>query len=72
MPALLIKNLPPEVHDWLKHEAQQHRRSMTQQVVVIFEERMKKFRPVRFGPRAKLRKPLTNNFVYAAIRDGRP
>ena len=30
MPALLIKDLPVEVHKWLKSEAETHRRSMTQ------------------------------------------
>ncbi|MCX6348151.1 MAG: hypothetical protein NTV79_01415 [Candidatus Aureabacteria bacterium] len=33
MPALLIKDLPAEVHKWLKREAEANRRSMTQQVV---------------------------------------
>ena len=72
MPALLIKDLPSDVHKWLKHEAKAHRRSMTQQVIVLFEERMRKFRPVHFGPPVKLREPLTDAFVNQAKREGRP
>ena len=72
MPALLIKDLPADVHEWLKHEAAAHRRSMTQQVIVLFEERMHKFRPVHFGPPVKMREPLTDAFVNEAKREGRP
>ncbi len=72
MPALLIKDLPADVHVWLKREAQAHRRSMTQQVIVLFEERMRKFKPVHFGPPVRLRKPLTDAFVSQAKQEGRP
>jgi hypothetical protein len=72
MSALLIKDLPADVHAWLKQEAETHRRSMTQQVIVIFEERMRKFKPVHFGPPIKTRTPLTSEFVAQAIREGRP
>jgi hypothetical protein len=72
MPALLIKDLPADVHAWLKHEAEVHRRSMTQQVIVLFEERMRKFRPVHFGAPVKTRTPLTAKFIDEAKKEGRP
>lgn len=72
MAALLIKDLPSDVHDWLKREAEAHRRSMTQQVIVIFEERMRKFRPVHFGPPVRTRSPLTAEFIDRAKKEGRP
>ena len=72
MPALLIKDLPADVHQWLKQEAEQHRRSMTQQVIVLFEERMRRFHPVHFGPPIKTRTPLTNAFIDRAKKAGRP
>ena len=72
MPALLIKDLPADVHKWLKHEAEAHRRSMTQQVIVLFEERMTKFRPVHFPHPFKTRTPLTAEFIDKAKKDGRP
>lgn len=72
MPALLIKDMPTDVHEWLKHEAEVNRRSMTQQVIVLFEERMRKFRPVHFGAPVKTRTPLTAKFIDEAKKEGRP
>ena len=37
MSAILIKNAPQRVHDWLKTSAAENRRSMTQQAVWCFE-----------------------------------
>ena len=37
MSAILIKNAPSRVHDWLKRTATESRRSMTQQAVYCFE-----------------------------------
>lgn len=34
--AILIKNAPSRVHDWLRRTAVESRRSMTQQVVYCF------------------------------------
>jgi hypothetical protein len=72
MPALLIKDLPADVHGWLKREAQAHRRSMTQEVIVLFEERMHRFKPVHFPPPFKTRTPLTAEFIDKAKKEGRP
>ncbi len=72
MTALLIKDLPADVHRWLKQEAERNRRSMTQQVIVLFEERMQKFRPVHFPAPFKTRTPLTAKFVDEAKKEGRP
>ena len=71
MPALLIKDLPADVHRWLKREAVAHRRSMTQQVIVVFEERMRRFKPVHFPPPFKTRTPLTAEFIDTAKKEGR-
>ena len=37
MSAILIKNAPSRVHDWLRRTAIESRRSMTQQAVYCFE-----------------------------------
>lgn len=71
MSSLLIKDIPLEVHEWLKREAERNRRSMTQQAIVVFEERMHHFRPVRFPPAARTRTLLTAKFIDHAIREGR-
>ena len=72
MAALLIKDLPTDVHEWLKQEAERNRRSMTQQVIVLFEERMRHFKPVHFPPPFKTRTPLTPEFIDQAKKEGRP
>ena len=71
MPALLIKEIPREVHEWLKREAERNRRSMTQQTIVVLEERMRRFRPVRFPPPVQTRTILTAEFIDRAKREGR-
>ena len=71
MPALLIKDVPREVHEWLRHEAERNRRSMTQQAIVIFEERMRRFHPVRFLAPMQTRTVLTAEFIDQAKREGR-
>jgi hypothetical protein len=72
MSALLIKDIPPEVHEWLKHEAKRNRRSMTQQAIVILEEEMRRFHPVKFPPPVRTRTILTAEFIDRAKREGRP
>jgi hypothetical protein len=71
MPALLIKDIPREVHEWLKREAERNRRSMTQQAIVVLEEGMRRFHPVRFPPPVKTRTILTGEFIDRAKHEGR-
>ena len=71
MPALLIKDIPREVHEWLKREAEDNRRSMTQQAILILEERMRRFHPVKFPPPVQTRTVLTAQFIDRAKREGR-
>ena len=71
MPALLIKNIRREMHEWLKREAERNRRSMTQQAIVVLEERMRRFRAVRFPAPVRTRTILTAEFIDRAKREGR-
>ncbi len=71
MPALLIKNIPREVHEWLKREAERNRRSMTQQAIMVLEERMRRFRAVRFPPPVRTRTILTAELIDRAKHEGR-
>jgi hypothetical protein len=63
MAGLLIKDIPREVHEWLKREAKRNRRSMTQQAIVVLEERMHRFRALKFPPPARTRTLLTAEFI---------
>ena len=71
MSSLLIKDVPREVHEWLKREAERNRRSMTQQAIVILEERMRRFQPVKFPAPLRTRTLLTTEFIDRAKREGR-
>lgn len=71
MSSLLIKDVPREVHEWLKREAERNRRSMTQQAIVVFEERMRRFQPVKFPAPLRTRALLTTEFIDQAKREGR-
>jgi len=71
MASLLIKDISPELHEWLKREAARNRRSMMQQAIVVFEERMRQFRPVHFPPPTRTRTLLTAKFIDRAKREGR-
>ena len=68
MPALVIKDLPAEIHRRLKNEASQHHRSMAQQAIVILEQGLHRARSL---PAYKGRFPLTNMFIDVAKREGR-
>ena len=71
MPALVIKDLPAELHRRLKDDAERHHRSMTQQAIAILEQGLHRVRPI---PRIKAYRgafPLTNEFIDAAKREGR-
>jgi len=47
MPGLLIRDLPPDLHERLKERARANRRSLAAEVLVILEERL----DARTGPR---------------------
>ena len=71
MSSLLIKDVPRDVHEWLKREAERNRRSMTQQAIVVFEERMRRFQAVKFPAPLRTRTLLTMEFINQAKREGR-
>ena len=73
MSAILIKNAPSRVHDWLRRTAAENRRSMTQQAVYCFEWCMENMvdRP-RFPAPVKLKGGrLTLAEIDAAKKVGR-
>ena len=48
MPALLVKDSPSELNDWLKTEARLNRRSLSQQVLVCLEWCMRTYGDAQF------------------------
>jgi len=72
MPAILIKDVPTDVHAWLKEEAARNRRSMTQQAVVLLEALMTHPRAIQFpSPLALKGVPLTFQEIDHAKKEGR-
>lgn len=71
MTALLIKNIPLELHRKLKLTAQRHHRSMNQQVITILEEKLGEAAPPDVPPPFKLKKRLPSQWVCKVIRNAR-
>jgi plasmid stability protein len=71
MPALVIKNLPPDLHRRLKEDAAQHHRSMTQEAVHILDQALHRVRPIPEITPYKGKVPLTLELIEEARREGR-
>ena len=71
MPALVIKNLPAEIHRRLKSDAAQNHRSMTQQAIFVLEQGVHRPRPIPPFKPYKGAFPLTDEFIRAAKQEGR-
>lgn len=74
MPAILIRNAPDRVHDWLKRTATENRRSMTQQALYCFDWCMEHMesRPDFPPPVRPAGSPLRLAEIDAAKKEGRP
>jgi plasmid stability protein len=71
MEALLLKNLPKGLKQRLKREAERHRRSMTQQAVVILEQGLPPGLPWPLPKPIEPLKPVTAAMIRSGIRQGR-
>lgn len=71
MPALVIKDLPAELHRHLKADAARHHRSMTQQAIVLLEQGLLRIQKIPRVEPFHGRFPLTNEFINTAKREGR-
>ena len=77
MATLVVKNLPEQLHERLKAQAEQHHRSMTKEVVALIEQGLLAPRSSRgtarpLPPLVRLSSgPVTAEWIEAAIADGR-
>lgn len=75
MPTLVVKNLPEPLHEQLKAQAVEHRRSLSKEVIFVLEQGMLASRrraPMLLPPPYVLEGgPLTIEQIEAAIEDGR-
>jgi plasmid stability protein len=75
MPTLVVKNLPEPLHERLKAQAVEHRRSVTKEVIFVLEQGLLAGRrrvPMLLPPPYVLKGgPLTIEQIEAAIEAGR-
>ena len=71
MPGLLIKDLPPHLHQKLKEQARSHHRSMTREALAILETALISESPPPLPAPVKGRFPLTQEWLDKAIRESR-
>lgn len=78
MSTLVVKNLPEQLHERLKVQAQQHHRSITKEAISLIEQGL--LAPRAIAPQAGTLLPplvrlpggpLTTAWIEAAIADGR-
>lgn len=70
MAAILIRDVPEELHRRLQDEAKRHRRSMSKQALILLERGMKS-QPPGLPPPLKLATPVTQAMIDMAKRQGR-
>ena len=71
MSALLIKNMPPPLHDKLRQRAAAHHRSMNREVIAILEIELEKPVTTELPPPVKPLKPISGEWTVQIIRDAR-
>lgn len=79
MSTLVVKNLPDQLHQRLKTQAQQHHRSITKEAIALIEQGLLAPRvttsQVNAPPLPPLVRlpggPLTTEWIESAIADGR-
>lgn len=71
MSALLIKNMPPPLHERLRQRAVAHHRSMNREVIAILERELERPEAMELPPPVKSLKPVAHEWIVQTIRDAR-
>jgi len=71
MSALLIKNMPPPLHERLRQRASVHHRSMNREVISILEQELDRPAATELPPPIKTLKPISGEEIVQIIRDAR-
>jgi len=71
MPAVIVRDIPVEMHRRLKATALQHHRSMNREVLAILEQTLEDRGAKDLPPPVKALKPITGNAVVRIIRNMR-
>jgi plasmid stability protein len=71
MPAVIVRDMPVEMHRRLKSAALQNHRSMNREVIAILEKELGKNRAAVLPQPVKLRKPVDPQWIANIIREAR-
>jgi plasmid stability protein len=71
MSALLVKNMPPPLHERLRQRAAVHHRSMNREVIAILERELEQPPVTELPPPVKTLKPIGGEWTVQSIRDAR-
>ena len=71
MSALLIKNMPPPLHERLRQRAVSHHRSMNGEVIAILERELERPEAMELPPPVKTLRPISGESIVQLIRDAR-
>jgi hypothetical protein len=71
MPGIIIRDLPPVLHQRLKHEAVCHHRSMNREIIAILEKELGVVRSTALPPPVKGKKPANPQWIVKVIREAR-
>lgn len=71
MPAIVIKDVPRNLHRRLQQQAERNRRSMSQELLIIMERALRPLPPLAPIKPVKTKRPFTNAWLLKAMREGR-
>jgi len=71
MSALLIKNMPPPLHERLRQRAVSHHRSMNGEVIAILECELERPETMELPPLVGTLRPISGESIVQLIRDAR-
>ncbi len=71
MPAIVVRDLPPAIHQKLKQQAERNHRSMNREIIAVLEREMNAPRPVELPAPVKSLVPVDGRSIADAIRRDR-
>ena len=73
MPALLIREVPRELHEKIRHAAKENRRSLSEEVINLLQQALAEQRTVPREPPTPVKRafPLTDEWLEQAKNEGR-
>jgi antitoxin FitA-like protein len=71
MPAIVLKDVPEQLHRRLREQAERNRRSMTQELLMIIETALRPLPPLAPVKPVRTRRPFTHAWLLKATREGR-